>query len=813
MIKTTIYIAATPGAFDKELGDISAFIQRLNNCFIGKELFFLLVTPDYIERAANLSEGQNLKSELLAGSEVALFLFSETADSDTARDLDAALEISAKTGLPRVMAYFKSQTEGAIDSEGIKSLKDRLALEPNLYTNTYRDPQTLTLGLMMQIKQLKLQGMDLRLEHGKVYQGGEALLSFESAEIVAGYAELQRLKTERAELEGNFYAAKSKYAIAPEDKDLFESYREAARLRSEANRAIKEIEDRLYQIFDGMFEQTSTGMLSKRQVESYRLLELGKLEAARSILDFSEIMSDVRRDADKLGEAAKRAQVNVNELMQLKDINAAMGNWDNVETCFAEAVRVEEQHGLRRLATHEYLWHLYEQMQFDRAIELGEKLDLQLKALGSAANDVDRSTLYHRLGVVYMFSERMADAERAFLTALEIREARTEGDQLKIREEVADTYSNLGVLYKLTGRYDEAARNHYSALEIRKWLAERDPERHNEYLTHSYNNLGSLFNDMGNFEEAAENLKVSQSILEALVAENKKEEHKRVLSITFISLGISYEHIGRYDEAEEKYRSALELLGWLAEDNPEAYEPRIAYAYQSLGRMYTKQGRYAEAEEKLNASLHLFGKYMDYSEAFEVDIAYVYSEMGALYCEMKRYSEAENILNSAIRLFNKFVDAHASYETEIEKARKLLETIDNERNYVSQDMARAGLNQAEISVARLLLNGESRSYITRYLHISSAEYDKLEKSIRKKMNAAGGKDATIVAVAEKYKLTGRETDMLRYLGRSAGNDLIAAELHLSDATVRRHVRNLLDKLSINERQDVEGWLRDFSATV
>ena len=77
------------------------------------------------------------------------------------------------------------------------------------------------------------------------------------------------------------------------------------------------------------------------------------------------------------------------------------------------------------------------------------------------------------------------------------------------------------------------------------------------------------------------------------------------------------------------------------------------------------------------------------------------------------------------------------------------------------------------------------------------------------MNAAGGRDLTIAAAAEKFKLTSRETDMLRYLSRNAGNDVIAAELHLSDATVRRHIRNLLKKLSIDERRSVTGWLKNY----
>jgi len=43
----------------------------------------------------------------------------------------------------------------------------------------------------------------------------------------------------------------------------------------------------------------------------------------------------------------------------------------------------------------------------------------------------------------------------------------------------------------------------------------------------------------------------------------------------------------------------------------------------------------------------------------------------------------------------------------------------------------------------------------------------------------------------------REAGMLRYLGRNAGNDVIAAEMQMSDVTVRKHLRSLLTKLSID----------------
>jgi hypothetical protein len=71
--------------------------------------------------------------------------------------------------------------------------------------------------------------MDIKLENGKVYQSSEALLSFENAEIVSGYEELQRLKMERAELESKYYSAKSEHAENPDDNGLFEKFCEAAK--------------------------------------------------------------------------------------------------------------------------------------------------------------------------------------------------------------------------------------------------------------------------------------------------------------------------------------------------------------------------------------------------------------------------------------------------------------------------------------------------------------------------------------------------------------------------------------------------------
>ena len=113
--------------------------------------------------------------------------------------------------------------------------------------------------------------------------------------------------------------------------------------------------------------------------------------------------------------------------------------------------------------------------------------------------------------------------------------------------------------------------------------------------------------------------------------------------------------------------------------------------------------------------------------------------------------------------------------------------------------------QDEIAVALLMIDGKMRSEITRSLNLSAAEADSRLNSIRNKIRLMGDPDPVIAAAVAEYSLTRRETDMLRCLRRGMSNAEIAAELFLSEDTVKSHVRNLFKKLGISTRKDIKLW--------
>jgi len=119
----------------------------------------------------------------------------------------------------------------------------------------------------------------------------------------------------------------------------------------------------------------------------------------------------------------------------------------------------------------------------------------------------------------------------------------------------------------------------------------------------------------------------------------------------------------------------------------------------------------------------------------------------------------------------------------------------------NEKMATIGLTQEETAVALLLLEGKSRSEIARKLRLKSVETSSHMKSIRNKLSG-GDPDPAITTIVREHNLTRRETDVLRCLRNGMTNPQIAAELIISEATVKNHVSSLMGKLRVDSRYEI-----------
>ena len=149
------------------------------------------------------------------------------------------------------------------------------------------------------------------------------------------------------------------------------------------------------------------------------------------------------------------------------------------------------------------------------------------------------------------------------------------------------------------------------------------------------------------------------------------------------------------------------------------------------------------------------------------------------------------------------VDEYRSKDMEV-VVRRLQEFKDSDEGE-SLSIANIGLSEDETNVAMLLIEGETPRDISRKLGMSASQIDYMISSILAKIGK-GDPDPAIATIVRNYKLTRRETDILRCLRRNMTNSAMAAELYLSEETVRIHVRNLVKKLPVENRREVAAWV-------
>jgi len=886
MKKIKVYFSSSSKELSVEMAGITDYFLGLNDCFLDKGLLLSVSTG-------------------LSGSDIVFFLIDSVASwSDD--DFDAALENRKQRGKPEIVVYLKTDETGP-QPETAARLMDRLNQEAGCRYNTFGHIDTLKLGVLLQLKVICPDHMDVRLENGKAWQDNTELLSLDKVEMVVGHEELQRLYKERIALKDRYMQTKQHFAKNPDDAAANDAFFEASEQYNSVNAEIRKIEKTLYSMIADIYGQVPGEKRSKRQMEAYLLIGRGKYEDAKKVLSIEKLIDEGRQNDEMFAKVTESAKIIISEQMQLKEINVTLSDWDGVDTCFRSAVRLEERSSLPKKATLAYTQFLSDQNRASEGVVIAERLLGFFNSPLEAVTDIEKGQLFKTLGKLYDQTQRLDESESMYNAAVDVYRKLADRDPEAHKSSLAGTYNELARMLWFSTRLKEAAETYTAALDIWTVLAERDPVAYEPFVCKSHHNLGIVNRDMNRLEQSEKSYRTAMPIYQRLIARDSEtfeldyarccasfgymltnvlkmeeaealmntavevyerlagqnpgahepekasvlnmlgelhmktqqyEESERELTetleirlryavrdpelfepfvaLTHMHLGLLYMEKRDTERAERAFKESLELWSKVDAACPDRYELEFGITYRSLGEMYIRAQRADEAEEPLGEALRLFKKMSAEGEPgfYEPELSEAYFQLCLYHKDMGRATEAENAGRIALRLFKKYSKDNPTCAEGETKTIRLLESlydipIGRLRESLVEGEPGGLFTPEEKEIALLLTEGLSHRDITRKLNISAVEFSRRAGAIREKVSGKVGPDPVIDAVTHEYALTRREADMLRYLRQGAGNDIISAELYLSEETVRTHVRNVLKKLSLENRQDIPAWLESY----
>ena len=326
------------------------------------------------------------------------------------------------------------------------------------------------------------------------------------------------------------------------------------------------------------------------------------------------------------------------------------------------------------------------QKEIDDAIEIFEELretdksvteELAQTYVLSAQNhkdsneEAEEAKALFNAGFLYMDElDDYINAEKHYLSALEIYERLAKEDPAKYSEGLAMTYNNMGVLYKELNQYDKAEEYCLHALEIRERLAKGNPAKYSEDLAMTCNNMGILYRNLGQYDKvekyylraleiweylAKENpTKYSGEIREYLAKENPAK-YSGELAATYNNMGVLYKELNQYGKAEKCYSGALEIRERLATENPAKYSGDLAMTYNNMGVLYGDFDQYDKAEKYYLCAMEIYERLAKENPAkYSGDLAATYYNMGALYDQLNQHDRAERYYLRALEIYERF---------------------------------------------------------------------------------------------------------------------------------------------------------------
>ena len=656
-----IFLVPSSDAVMGDMTGVRDFFRQLNEMYFDSGINFSILN------ANEMTEDE--LEEHVADSDLSFFLFFEDVSDYMRSCFDIFFESFKKTDKPKIVTYFK-YTESPNDmTDAVREFSQMLGNELRHYYNNYNSIDTLKLGILMQIKVMRLDASQITIsDDGMICLNGQPVADTSKIPMFEFNDRLNELKSRYDELTKEWGRLRTLRMDDPNNEELYFEFSRVATERDDTKKALREFEDLLLKTSEEL--AAKKGEMSPRQAEAYRLLEMGDVDGACEILPLDELFDDISRNERLDDNAIDRLETNVDELAtRITALNMKGLNKDIV----AEIRRIYEKiYGLCRnkhvgwSKLYDYASFLEDQNDYTKAIKVAEKLNWYYSDPDNKVDEYDLGRLYNLLGMLYKAQNKPDKAEKCYLAAIEIRERLVEKNAEAYEPDLAKSYNNAGLFYAKQNQPDKAEKYYLDAIEIQERLVEKNADAYEPDLATSYNNAGNFYKDQGQPDKAEKYYLDAMEIYERLAKKNA-DAYEPYLAMSYNNAGNFYKDQGQPEKAEKYYLAAIEIQERLVEKNAEAYEPALAGSYNNAGNFYKKQGQPEKAENYYLAAIEIRERLVEKNaDAYEPDLARSYNNAGVFYKDQGQPEKAEKYYLAAIEIRKRLVEKNAdAYESDL----------------------------------------------------------------------------------------------------------------------------------------------------
>ena len=657
-----IFLVPSSDAVECDMTGVRDFFRQLNEMYFDSGINFSILNANEMTK--------NELKEHVADSDLSFFLFFEDVSAVMRSCFDIFFESFKNTDKPKIVTYFK-YTESPNDmTDAVREFSQMLGNELRHYYNNYNSIDTLKLGILMQIKVMRLDASQITIsDDGMICLNGRPVADTSKIPMFEFNERLNELKSRYDELTKEWGRLRTLRMDDPNNEELYFEFSRVATERDDTKKALREFEDLLLKTSEEL--AAKKGEMSPRQAEAYRLLEMGDVDGACEILPLDELFDDISHNERLADNAIDRLETNVDELAtRITALNMKGLNNDTV----AEIRRIYEEiydtfcdtRNIGWSKLYDYASFLEDQNDYTNAIEVAENLRWYYSAPGSKVDEYELAELYNLLGLLYEAQNRSEEAEEYYLAAIEIMKRLVKKNADAYEPALAMSYNNVGAFYSDHGQHEKAEKYFLAAIEIYERLVEKNVDAYEPALAMSYNNAGAFYYKQNQSEKAEEYYLAAIGIRERLVKKNA-DAYAPDLAMSYNSAGIFYSGHNQPEKAEKYLLDAIGIQERLVKENADAYEPDLAMSYNSAGAFYSDQGQPDKAEKYYLAAIEIHERLVKKNaDAFEPALAASYNNAGEFYANQDYLEKSEKYYLAAIEIYERLVKENAAaYEPDL----------------------------------------------------------------------------------------------------------------------------------------------------